>query len=299
MPISKPSRKTRRPVKFNDAATTNELSAHIGNAAEQNYTTACDTTNTPLIPSPTSQKGVKKRGKRSKPIKTGSQVVAIVPSADSATAAVVTGETIPEVLETAVKTIQSTTAKDYEAFNADGKPDTKTKLKARLKTAKQLRAERQKTKKTRLAKLSEVNFTGELIDANTVDFEPFQEGPNREPRPIYPEGLDLDSPYALFSLFWNEEMWNILATNTNAYALRQGAIERGRDHIGARQHHDNEAINQRAWWPTNADELKVFVGAVLYMGVHPEGETAEYWHRDLFDGPNHTPALWMTHDRFT
>ena len=45
---------------------------------------------------------------------------------------------------------------------------------------------------------------------------------------------------------------------------------------GARSHSDMDSLNQRTWWATNADELKVFVGTLIYMGIHPEGETAEY-----------------------
>jgi len=101
---------------------------------------------------------------------------------------------------------------------------------------------------------------------------------------VYPGDLDLDSPYAIFSLFWTEEMWQIIATNTNAYALRQGAIQRGRD-VGARRHYGSDTLNQRSWWATNADELKMFIGILIYMGLHPEGETATYWNRDILYGP--------------
>ena len=47
------------------------------------------------------------------------------------------------------------------------------------------------------------------------------------------------------------------------------------------------------------DELRVFVGILIYMGLHPEGKTADYWHKDLTTGPNHTPALHMGLGRFT
>ncbi len=35
------------------------------------------------------------------------------------------------------------------------------------------------------------------------------------------------------------------------------------------------------------------------MSLHPEGEVATYWHRDILTGPNHTPALYMSLVRFT
>jgi len=212
---------------------------------------------------------------------------------------VVTREADCDILDTAVDTIESTQLVDYEAIDPTGKSVRTLKMKVKLKTEKQLQQEEKSVEKNRLGKLSEVEYPDSLIDAKTVDFQPFIEGPNRDPQPVYPNTIDLDSPFAILSLFWTKEMWQILATNTNAYAIRQGAVERGRDHTGARQHHDNETMNQRVWWPTNPHELKVFVGALIYMGLHPEGETANYWYRDIFSGPNHTPALWMKQDRFT
>ncbi len=261
MSIPRPLRTVKRPARFEQAATTDELLAHIGGAAENNEqkpsTKFCNTTNTTTNPPPTPQKRPRKRQKQLKASETESQVVAIVPSANSAASMVVTGETITEVLATAMKTVVSTTLEDYITDDEHGKPVNRPKRKAQLKTQKQLDAEALKAEKIDLGKLSQKDFASRLIDAKTVEFEPFQEGPRREPKPIYPTDLDLDSPLAIFSLFWTEEMWQILAKNTNAYALRQGAVERGRDHTGARQHHGNWTINQRAWWPTNADELKV------------------------------------------
>lgn len=63
----------------------------------------------------------------------------------------------------------------------------------------------------------------------TTTFEPLLEGPKRIPTAQIPHDVDIDSPYALFSLLWPEELWNTLATNTNKYARLQGAIPRGHD----------------------------------------------------------------------
>lgn len=167
-----------------------------------------------------------------------------------------------------------------------------------MKTAKQLQQGEKQAEKE-LAGLPAVESYGGLTDARTVDFEAFKEGPRRGPQPIYRPDLDLDSPFAIFSLFWTEEMWQHLAMNTNAYAARQGAVERGSNHMGPRQHHDNNATNQRAWSATLSDELKVFIGALIYMDIHPEYEIADYWNRDIFHGPTHTLSRWITQDRFT
>ena len=128
-----------------------------------------------------------------------------------------------------------------------------------------------------------------------MDFQPFLEGPQREPYVDLPSTLDLDSPYAISSLFWTEEMWKIFADSTNTYALRQGAIEPDVTGNGTRLHSD---FNQRRWFATNLSEIKVFIGIVIYMGLHPEGDRSTYWNCDQFQGPKHTPALCITRERF-
>jgi len=75
-------------------------------------------------------------------------------------------------------------------------------------------------------------------------------------------------------------------------------MEQGRDSTGARLHHDSWDMKQRAWWATSPDELKTFVGAMVYMVRYQEGETEGYWYRDLFTGPNYATSLRIRQDRF-
>ena len=60
--------------------------------------------------------------------------------------------------------------------------------------------------KTRLGRLLEVEYLDNLTDVKIVEFELFTEGPNRDPRLIIPKTLDLSSPFAIFLLFWTEEI---------------------------------------------------------------------------------------------
>ncbi len=60
-----------------------------------------------------------------------------------------------------------------------------------------------------------MEFTRNLDNILIVEFTPFAEGPPREPQPVYPPDIDCNSPYTLFSLFWDEKIWQILAINTN------------------------------------------------------------------------------------
>ena len=215
------------------------------------------------------------------------QVAAVIPEADSNTAAVVTRETVGDVLQTATETIDFTTEELYKSDDEEGNLVTKTKRTAKLKT--------QTPKAT---KAQQVDFVQSLQDVKIVDFELFQEGPPRELRSIYPLDTDLDSPYALVLLFWTDEMFKTLATNTNAYAVHQRAVVRDLDSTGVRSYGDN-FLSQRPWFSTNANELRVFVGILIYIGLHPEGLTATYWHQNILTGPNYTPALYMSYKRFT
>jgi hypothetical protein len=55
----------------------------------------------------------------------------------------------------------------------------------------------------------------------SVIFEPLNTGPDREPQIRLPEDIDPDDPYALFSLFWPEDLWQIISRNTNQYAIQK------------------------------------------------------------------------------
>ena len=96
--------------------------------------------------------------------------------------------------------------------------------------------------------------------------------------------LDLNNLYTIFLLFWTKEMWNILTKNTNSYILRQGAIERDARSLGIRLNYtrNNSYMNQRSQYTTNSNELKIFIGVIIYIGLHPEGDRASYQNRNIF-----------------
>lgn len=92
--------------------------------------------------------------------------------------------------------------------------------------------------------------------------------------------------YNLFSMFWPEHLWDTLAANTNAYASAQGAKE------------EMSAVSakQRSWYRTNSNELKVFVGICIYIGLYPQPMT-ELWSTDE-DKPQHPIRHHMAETRF-
>jgi post-segregation antitoxin (ccd killing protein) len=69
-----------------------------------------------------------------------------------------------------------------------------------------------------------------------------------------------DSDYADFA-----QCTNVNASASNARAISKATTKR----------------NGRGWKETNGAEIKVFIGILLYMGVHPIGftECAAYWSR--------------------
>ena len=193
-----------------------------------------------------------------------------------------TTENTEAIFKAAIKTVESLYEETYNSEDDTGKPVIKTKRKAKLKKPKEVTEEQAKKKQEQTKKQQEQSaYTASIPDPKTVIFEAMKEGPKRDPRPILPKNTDVTSPYALFSPFWTDEMWEILAKNTNLYAEQE------------------EWEYQRPWYPMNVDEMRVYIGILIYMGLHHEGETAAFWHQDLRTGPNHTPALLMSLNRFT
>lgn len=72
-------------------------------------------------------------------------------------------------------------------------------------------------------------------------------------------------PYSLFTLFFTESHFETIARNTNQYAKARQAGKPGK----------------RAWWPTSAAEVKVFIGIFVYMGVVRLPAYEDYWSTEL------------------
>jgi hypothetical protein len=98
-----------------------------------------------------------------------------------------------------------------------------------------------------------------------------------------PEGTDFKDPLALFSLFCPDSIIQQIATNTNTYA---------------QMHRPPVPLRSRPWFNTNINELKVFIGILIYMGVHREANVPSYWNNNLNEGPIHTVRLYMSLTRF-
>ena len=76
--------------------------------------------------------------------------------------------------------------------------------------------------------------------------------------------IDIESPYALFTLFILEEFIKKICNSTNLYAkIKQDKNK-------------NEDIYCWFWKDIRPAELKVFLGILIYMGVHDSQQIDQY-----------------------
>ena len=85
--------------------------------------------------------------------------------------------------------------------------------------------------------------------------------------------LPLSDPYAIFSLFFTDETLATLRDHTNKYAQLYPS--------------PNDLPYARKWKDTTIKELKAYIGAYIWMGVHPETEIEAFWNTDPEKGPIH------------
>ena len=94
----------------------------------------------------------------------------------------------------------------------------------------------------------------------TAPFSPYQNLRFEDEAPQFiftPE--QAEDPRWLFGYFFTQEDFEEIARNTNKNAASQYA----EGHPKTTQKHHG-----RAWYPTNASELKIWLGILLYMGIH-------------------------------
>ena len=96
----------------------------------------------------------------------------------------------------------------------------------------------------------------------------------REAQPLLPPTfIEHSHPYDYFTLFFTPTLFNLIMKNINEYT----AIYRI----------DVEEEGQREWTDLLVEELYVFIGAIIYMGVYEEPKVSMYWNIDFNIGPLH------------
>lgn len=116
-----------------------------------------------------------------------------------------------------------------------------------------------------------------------VRFDPVPAMP-KAPQVKLPPDIDITSPYALFSLFFTENLWKVLTDNTNLYAFMK---ER-----------KNNNIHHRTWRSVTPNEMKIFVGIQIYMGITREPAVKDYFNEIPGKGAIHPTSYVMSQYRY-
>ena len=103
-----------------------------------------------------------------------------------------------------------------------------------------------------------------------------------------PKTVASDDPYAIFSLFFNDEAIQTLVRHTNEYAFQYPGPGTG-----------------RPWFPTTVKEFRAYLGVSIWMGLHIESSIPEFWNVNPLNGPIHEQVSkhisltrWQQIDRF-
>jgi hypothetical protein len=94
------------------------------------------------------------------------------------------------------------------------------------------------------------------------------------------------TPFDIFSLFVDDEILNLLVVETNRYAEQR---------INGGIYSSNSRIQN--WKPTNSEEIKKFLGLILYMGIVKINPIANYWSTSVLYNLK-LPRTIMSRNRF-
>jgi hypothetical protein len=119
--------------------------------------------------------------------------------------------------------------------------------------------------------LSEILAQFQPLDQ--VIFEPMQLELPQVARALLPASFSIQShPFDYFILFFTHTLLELITKHTNRYAAIQRIQGEGR---------------QREWYNLVVEELYMFIGVIIYMGIHEEPEISMYWNSDPTRGPLH------------
>jgi Transposase IS4 len=124
-----------------------------------------------------------------------------------------------------------------------------------------------------------------LGPVDQVSYTPFKIEPPLPPKPLLPSSFPSNPhPFDYFSLFFTPDLFKTITRNTNRYAsIYRLQVQQER---------------AREWRDILLEECYVFIGIILYMGVHYEPHIELYWNSDFNKGPLHTISSHMPIMRF-
>jgi hypothetical protein len=129
-----------------------------------------------------------------------------------------------------------------------------------------------------------IYFTN-LSAIEQVSYTPFKIEDQRPAIALLPSTFPLNPhPYDYFTLFFTPDLFRTITTNTNRYASIQ------------RIQGIQEGI--REWTNLLVEELYVFIGVIIYMGIHKEPRIDMYWNTDFNKGPLHSIPSHISLRRF-
>jgi hypothetical protein len=130
------------------------------------------------------------------------------------------------------------------------------------------------------------NLRQQFGDPTSVVFTPFQPEIPRSASTNLPTFFPIHhaSPFDYFSLFFTTSIYQLIAKNTNTYAAAQRMQK-------------EELHAQREWTPVVYQEVMVFIGVIIYMGLHTESETSDYWSTEA-TAPSHIITSFISLRRF-
>jgi hypothetical protein len=148
---------------------------------------------------------------------------------------------------------------------------------------------KKKAKADEIARLKALGLKGvmeEVKPLKNVQFEPFDPRHHREPKVNIPSNIDPTDPLALLDLFIPPKIYIIIAENTNLYTIAHNAL------VVA------TPTNQRFWWPTNENGVRVLFGILFYIGVYKEPNYKIYWETLKLNRPIHTIPKHMSLNQY-
>lgn len=78
-----------------------------------------------------------------------------------------------------------------------------------------------------------------------------------------PDTVASDDPYAIFSLFFSDEVIEVLVRHTNKYTFHYPGPEKG-----------------RRWFPITVKEFRAYLGVSIWIDLHSESSIPEFWNMD-------------------
>jgi hypothetical protein len=111
-----------------------------------------------------------------------------------------------------------------------------------------------------------------LGPVNKVSYTPFKIEPPQDPKPLLPGSFSSNPhPFDYFSLFFTPDLFKTITKNTNRCAsIYRFQVQQER---------------AREWSDVLVEEFYVFVGVILYMGVHYKPQIELYWNPDFAKVP--------------